>query len=149
MTSVPMSSSSSAKAVSWSGSRASGFSTSDGTPARAICRANAGWVLVEVATTTPSRAGSSSARPAPAVTVATGPRGARSPASSDGASGCSAADDLVHRDREPGRIAPHQYDLVDPGGLRQVAGVHDADPPRPQDSDAHGPQILPVGSEVT
>src|SRR5918998_4057801 len=92
MTSVPMSSSSSASAVSCAGSRANGFSTSDGTPARASCRANAGWVLEEVATTTPSSPGSSSIRSAPAVTAAAGPGGTRLPASSDGASGCSAAE---------------------------------------------------------
>ena len=38
--------------------------------------------------------------------------------------------DVFNRDREPGLVTAHQDYLVNPGGLRQVAGVHKADPAR-------------------
>jgi hypothetical protein len=37
---------------------------------------------------------------------------------------------VFNRDREPGLVTAHQDYLVDPGGLRKVAGVHQADPAR-------------------
>ena len=38
--------------------------------------------------------------------------------------------DVFNRDREPGLVTAHQDYLVNPGGLRKVAGVHQADPAR-------------------
>jgi hypothetical protein len=45
--------------------------------------------------------------------------------------------DVFNRDREPGLVRAHQDYLVDPGGLRKVASVHEADPASTWNSDAH------------
>jgi hypothetical protein len=46
----------------------------------------------------------------------------------DGASGWIVALTCSNRDCEPGLVTAHQDNVVKPGGLRKVAGVHVADP---------------------
>ena len=59
------------------------------------------------------------------------------PANADGASGWIAAQTWFTETGEPGLVTAHQDYLVNPGGLGKVAGVHEADPARTQNSDAH------------
>ena len=58
------------------------------------------------------------------------------PVQIDGASGRIAAQ-TCSTETEPGLVTARQDYLVNPGGLRKVAGVHKADPARTWNSDAH------------